>query len=152
MNKKLTQEAHEALQQFVRQVMGRSVAGLTAAPSYPSSVRLTEPLQICLLAVASRYAEHSLEMNEALLGLQEVGTEGWRALELIALLQEVAPVLLQEEARLEVTLQCRGIYLLERSEEMLAFWLRGTQEGEKKLIYRNYLAEIRRERTWGGAG
>jgi hypothetical protein len=138
MNKKQTQEPYEALQQFVREVMGRSVAALTATPSYPSSVRLTEPLQICLLAV-SRYPEHSLEMNEALIGPQEVGTEGWRASELIALLQKIAPALLQEEARLEVTVQSRGIYLLERSEEMLAFWLHGIQEGEKRPIYRNYL-------------
>jgi hypothetical protein len=58
---------------------------------------------------------------------------------------------LQEEARLEVTVQCRGIYLPERSEEMLAFWLRGIQEGEKKPIYRNYPAEIRGERNWTAA-
>lgn len=153
MNKKQTQELQEALQRYVQEAVERSFAVLTAPPSpYPSSLRLNEPLQICLLAVASRYPEHCLEMNEEVLGPQDVGTEGWRARELIVLLQNTAPALLQEEARLEVTLQRRGIYLLKCSEEMPAFWVRGTQEGEKRPIYRDHLAVIRGERAWGGAG
>lgn len=47
MNKKQTWELHEALQQFVWEAMRRSQAELTSASSsYPSSVQLTEPLQI----------------------------------------------------------------------------------------------------------
>ena len=148
MNKKQTLQLPEALQRFAQEAVQRSFTLLTAPPS----LRLTEPLQICLLALASRYPGHCLEMNEAVLGPQDVGTQGWRARELIVWLQNTAPALLQEEARLEVTLQRRGIYLLEHSEEMPAFWVRGTQEGEKRPIYRDHLAEIRGERAWAAAG
>ncbi len=152
MNKKQTLQLPEALHHFGQEAGERSFTVLTAEPSpYPSSLRLTEPLQICLLAVASRYPGHCLEINEVVLGPQDVGTQGWRARELIGWLQNTAPALLQEEARLEVTLPRRGIYLLNRSEEMPAFWVRGTQEGEKRPIYRDHLAVIRAERAWGGA-
>jgi hypothetical protein len=94
---------------FERHVHARSRPFST----YRSSLQLIEPLRICLLAVAHRYPTHSLDINEAVLGPQEMGAEGWRTTDLIELLQEVAPRLLPALARLEVTLQRRGIYLLD---------------------------------------
>ena len=40
----------------------------TALSSYPPSLRLTETLRICLLAISHRYPKHSLDINEAVLG------------------------------------------------------------------------------------
>ena len=113
--------------------------------SYPWPLQLTEPLQISLLAVANRYPSHSVDMNEAVLGLQPLGAEGWRALDLIELLQHTAPELLHEESRLEVTTQRRGIYLLELSEQLPAFWLHCGEEGEKMPDYRGGLASRQAE-------
>jgi hypothetical protein len=112
----------------------------TARFPYSLSLRLTENLRICLLAVIHRYPEHSVEMNEAVLGPQRLGAEGWRAEELLEWLQETAPDLLHEEARLEVTLQRRGIYLLQRSEEMPAFWLHCGEDGERRPVSWSHLA------------
>ena len=92
---------------------------------------MTETLRICLLAISHRYPKHSLDINEAVLGPQGLGAEGWRAADLIELLQEIAPQLLPAMAHLEVTTQRRGIYLLEYSEEIAAFWVHCGQEGEK---------------------
>ena len=71
--------------------------------------------QPCLLALESRYPYHIVDINEEVLGSQSLGAEGWSASDLIYLFQCTAPHLLQKQARLVVTAQKRGIYLLERS-------------------------------------
>ena len=48
--------------------------------------------------------------------------------------------LLQAKARLEVTAQRKGIYLLERSEEVPAFWVFCGELGEKPQPYRGNMA------------
>lgn len=110
-----------------------SYAQVHRAPfsTYWSSLQLTEPLRICLLAITHRYPKHSLDINEALLGTQDLGAEGWCATDLIELLQEIAPQLLPALARLEVTLQRRAIYLLDYSEEVAAFWIHSGGDGER---------------------
>jgi hypothetical protein len=117
----------------------------TTLSSYPLSLRLTEPLRICLLAIAHRYPKHSLDINEALLGPQDVGAEGWQATDLIELLQEVAPQMLPALARLEVTVQRRAIYLLDSSEEVAAFWLHCGGDGERIPVCQGNLALRRAE-------
>jgi hypothetical protein len=118
-----------------------------AAPlaRFPQWVQLTEPLRICLLAVAHRYPKHSLDINEAVLGPQDLGAEGWWATDLIELLQETAPQLLLTLAHLHVTTQRRGIYLLDYSEDIAAFWMHCGEDGEKTPIHRGDLALRRAE-------
>jgi hypothetical protein len=103
----------------------------TAVSPYPPSLRLTESLQICLLAFANRYPHHLIDINEAVLGPQQLGAEGWRAEDLVAMLQRTAPEMLHEEARLEVNVQRRGLYLPGRSQQTPAFWLHCGEKGEK---------------------
>ena len=121
---------------------GRFTARLA---SYPLSLQLTEPLRICLLAIAHRYPKQGLDINEALLGSQGLGAEGWQAVDLIELLQEIAPQLLPALARLEVTLQRRGIYLLDSSEDIAAFWVHCGEDGERMPVYQGNLALRRAE-------
>jgi hypothetical protein len=128
----LIQKQQEAFHSLAREA-AKSYFDVLAAPlsAYPPSLRLTETLQICLLALTSRYPHHLVDINEAVLGPQRLGAEGWRATDLIEWLQDTSPQLLQAMARLEVTTQRRGIYLLERSEETPAFWLHCGEAGEK---------------------
>jgi hypothetical protein len=72
-----------------------------------------------------------VDINEGVLGPQGVGAEGWKASDLIELLQSTAPELLHEEACLEVTLQRKGIYLIKCSEQTPAFWVHCGEKGEK---------------------
>jgi hypothetical protein len=126
------QKQQEAFQNLAKEAVERSFDVLAAPLSaYPPSLRLTENVQICLLAITSRYPHHLVDINEAVLGPQRLGAEGWRAADLIELLQETTPQLLQARARLEVTTQRRGIYLLDRSEEVPAFWIHCGEAGEK---------------------
>jgi hypothetical protein len=141
-----TQKQQEAFQRLIQEAMEDYFDFLhTAVPSYPSSLRLTESLQICLLAIASRYPRHLIDINEAVLGPQQLGAEGWRADDLIALLQSMAPEMLHEEARLEVNMQRRGLYLPGRSEQMPAFWLHCGEKGEKMPPARGTMAVRRAE-------
>jgi hypothetical protein len=73
----LTQEAAESYFDMLQ----------AALPFYPPSLRLTENVQICLLALASRYPHYLVDINEAVLGPQRLGAEGWRAEDLIEWLQ-----------------------------------------------------------------
>ena len=107
---------------------------------FAPTLQLTEKLQLCLLALANRYPHHSVNINEEILGPQTLGAEGWRAADLIELLQNTSPQLLQAKARLEVTAQRKGIYLLERSEEVPAFWVYCGEMGEKTPPYRGDVA------------
>jgi hypothetical protein len=142
------QEAFSRLaQQAVESSFNLLQAGL---PFYPPSLRLTENVRICLLALASRYPRHLVDINEAVLGPQGLGADGWRAEDLIEWLQTTVPELLQAPARLEVTLQRKGIYLLDRSEEAPAFWVHCGEAGEKMPSARENMiarqAEQRRRR------
>jgi hypothetical protein len=83
-------------------------------------MQLNDSFQVCLLAVASRYPEHVVDINEALLGPQSRGAEGWTSLDVIEILQDTAPELLQARALLVVDTQKSEIYLLEHSEEIPA--------------------------------
>jgi len=119
------------------------------AAFYPPSLRLNENLQICLLALASRYPQHILDINEELLGPQSLGAEGWRASDIIELLQRTAPETLQARACLEVNTQRKGIYLLENSGETPAFWVHCGECGEKMPLppYRGNMTARREKQT-----
>jgi heme-degrading monooxygenase HmoA len=135
----LTQELQGQMQKQRETLRGLAQEAVTsyfdmlqaAFPSYPPSLRLTENLRICLLALASRYPHHLVDIKEAVLGPQRLGAEGWQAADLIELLQHTAPQLLQARVRLEVTGQRKGIYLLERSEQIPAFWVHCGEAGEE---------------------
>jgi hypothetical protein len=86
-------------------------------------MRLNEPFQICLLALANRYPEHVVDINEALLGPQRFGSEGWTAPELVEMLQESNPSLLQIDAQLVIDSQRSEILLLHISDEQPAVFV-----------------------------
>ena len=116
------------VQESVASYFDALIAGLAF---FEPTLQLTEKLQICLLALASRFPHHSITINEAILGPQTLGAEGWKAVDLIELLEKTSPQLLQTKARLEVNSQRKGIYLQERSEEVPAFWVYCGEMGEK---------------------
>jgi hypothetical protein len=144
----LMQEMEHQIQQqqhVYQKLVQESVASyfdslLTGLTFFEPMLRLTEKLQICLLALASRYPHHRVTINEEILGPQAVRVEGWKAAELIELLEHTSPQLLQENARLEVNAQRKGIYLLEHSEEVPAFWVYCGVMGEKPPSYRDDMA------------
>lgn len=88
-------------------------------------MRLNETLQICLLALVSRHPEYTLDINEVLLGLQSLGTDGWKASDILELLQRTQPEILHAKALLVLDQQERSIYLMSRSEETPAFSIHG---------------------------
>jgi hypothetical protein len=83
-------------------------------------MQLNDSLQVCLLAVDSRYPEHVVDINEAVLGPQSRGAEGWTSQEVIEMLEDAAPELLQAMAQLVIDTQKTEIYLIEHSEEIPA--------------------------------
>jgi hypothetical protein len=77
---------------------------------------LHDVLQICLLALASRYPDHTLDMNETLPDFQcSFGAEGWTALDMIEMLESTRPELLQRPAYLIIDTQKSEIYVSELS-------------------------------------
>jgi hypothetical protein len=84
-------------------------------------MELYDTLQICLLALASRYQDHVVDMNEELLGSQELGASGWRVLDIIEHLESTQAELLEAMAHMVVDTQKSEIYLLEHGEEIPAF-------------------------------
>lgn len=68
-------------------------------------MRLNETLQICLLALANRFPDHVVDINEASLGPQSFGAAGWTVPNLIEMLQHTKPSLLQEHAQLIINSQ-----------------------------------------------
>lgn len=84
-------------------------------------MRLEDRLQVCLLSLASRYPKHVVDMNEAVLGSQCFGCKGWLALDMIELLEQTEPELLQAMSRLVVDCQRCEIYLTDCSEITPAF-------------------------------
>jgi hypothetical protein len=83
-------------------------------------MQLNDTLQICLLALASRYPQHVVDINEDLLGPQLLGADGWSSLDVIEMLEHTAPDLLQAMAKLVVDTQKSEIYLIEHGEEIPA--------------------------------
>jgi hypothetical protein len=86
-------------------------------------MQLNEKFQICLLALANRYPDHVVDINEALLGTQRFGSEGWLATDLIEMLQYNQPSLLQTPACLIVDEQKSEIFLLDTSKEVPAIFV-----------------------------
>ncbi len=84
-------------------------------------MQLEDTLQICLLALESRYPEHTIDFNLALPTAMTARKTGWQVHEIIAYLAMTSPEILQRMARLVINPQCSEIYLLERSEEQPAF-------------------------------
>jgi hypothetical protein len=84
---------------------------------------LTDRLQICLLALSSRYPEHVVDINEAVLGSQSLGAEGWSSLGLIELLECTQSELLQTIAYMVIDTQKCEIYLPEYATQMPAFFI-----------------------------
>jgi len=80
-------------------------------------------LRICLLALESRYPEHTLQLNEQILGYLGFCSESWRTQEMLELLEDAAPDLLQEHAHLVIDEQRSEIYLVNRAEHIAALWL-----------------------------
>jgi hypothetical protein len=141
-----SQKQQEAFQRLIREAIEDSFDVLqTAVSPYPPSLRLAESLQICLLALDSRYPHHLIDINEAVLGPQQVGAEGWKAKDLIELLQNTVPELLHEEARLEVNPQRTGLYLPGRSEHTPACWIHCGEKGEKMPPARGTMAKRQAE-------
>jgi len=135
------QKEQDAYQKLVQETVTSYFESLIIGLAFfAPTLQLTEKLQLCLLALDNRYPHHSVNINEAILGPQTLGAEGWRAADLIELLQNTSPQLLQAKARLEVTAQRKGIYLLERSEEVPAFWVYCGVMGEKIPPYRGDMA------------
>jgi hypothetical protein len=86
-------------------------------------MQLNELLKICLLALASRYPDSVVEINEAVLGQQSYRSEACSPLRLIELLQINAPQVLISPASVVIDAQKSEIYLIEQSEEIPAFWI-----------------------------
>ena len=83
-------------------------------------MHLNENLEICLLALASRYPGCLVEINEAVLARADLWQEDCTAEEALQRLLSRRPKFLQAPARLEINDQS-VIYLLDRSEELPAF-------------------------------
>ncbi len=118
---------------------------------YPQSLQLNESLQICLLALDSRYPRNIVDINEEVLGPQSLGAEGWTASDIIELFQNTAPQMLQAKARVVVNAQRRGIYLIELSEEKPALRIHCGEWGEKVPPYKGNMA-ARQENQASGHG
>lgn len=86
-------------------------------------MKLNEILKICLLALASRCPGSVVEINEDVLGHPMFWVETIHPLEALELLRSHAPALLQAPARIVIDAQESVIYLIDRSEEMPAFWI-----------------------------
>ena len=104
-------------------------------------MQLNERLEIGLLALANRYADHVVDINEAVLGPQELGAEGWTAQDMIEFLRLTQPALLDFQADLIINTQESVIYLPAHSTQTPAFHihvrgrlpdLKGDVESRKK--------------------
>ncbi|SRR6266487_4473663 len=103
-------------------------------------MKLNENLQICLLAIANRYPESTLDINQEVPGPQSFQAEKCTPLDLMERLQSEAPQLLRAPAQLVVNAQERAIYLVEQPQQTPAFWIRSRERTQKEAI-----ASLRRE-------
>ena len=86
-------------------------------------MKLHENLQLCLLALASRFPDDIVEVDEATLKLHISAPNGLTPQDMIEVLYRTNPLLLQTEACLVMNAQESTIYLLDCSERMPAFWI-----------------------------
>lgn len=86
-------------------------------------MQLNESLQNCLLALTSRYPENVVNINEDILKPQRLGADGWRALDILELLQSTHPEVLQTKARLVLDAQEGSIYLVDQSKKTPALYI-----------------------------
>jgi hypothetical protein len=86
-------------------------------------MKLHENLQLCLLALASRFPDDIVEVDEAVLDLHISAPDGLTPQDMIEVLYRTNPQLLQTEACLVMNAQESTIYLLACSERMPAFWI-----------------------------
>lgn len=107
-------------------------------------MKLNENLQICLLAIASRYPDSTLDINEEVLGPQSFQKQRCSPIELVERIQRYAPKLLQAPAQLVVDAQERAIYLVEQSLQTPAFWLHYREQTQAQ---EEEIASLRRENT-----
>lgn len=106
-------------------------------------MQLNERLEICLLALANRYADHVVDINEEVLGPQSLGAEGWLSLDMIEFLHLTNPVLLDAQADLIIDTQESVIYLPAYSAQIPALHvhcrgrlpaLKGNVESRKQTL------------------
>ncbi|GCE07943.1 universal stress protein [Dictyobacter aurantiacus] len=84
-------------------------------------MQLYDRLQICLLAVASRYPDAFVEINKDISNVPRLETACWKPLDLIDLLQSISPDMLQSMALLEIDAQKSHIHLTDCSSDTPAF-------------------------------
>jgi hypothetical protein len=68
-------------------------------------------MRICLLALDTRYPEHSVDIDAQICGLPGIPERNWKAIQVIELFDDMAPQLLVEPASLYITDQCCAIFL-----------------------------------------
>ncbi len=110
-------------------------------------MKLHENLQVCLLAIAARYPESTLDINKEVLRTQSLQTQHCTPVELMERLQSHAPQLLHAPAQLVVDAQECAIYLVEQSQHIPAFWLRYRERTQEEEIasLRKEMAVLRAE-------
>ncbi len=86
-------------------------------------MQLNERLEICLLALASRYPDHVVDINESVLGHQRSGADGWTARDLIEHFHRTQSTLLYAQAHLIIDTQMSEIYLPDYSEQTPAIFV-----------------------------
>ncbi|GHO94608.1 hypothetical protein KSF_046560 [Reticulibacter mediterranei] len=90
---------------------------------------LNDILQVCLLALDSRYPRHKVDINEAVLKRYNVKlqsgitTQGCTVSRIIEIFEKIAPTLLRSPAYLLIDASDCAIYLLEYSGEEPAFYI-----------------------------
>jgi len=72
---------------------------------------LHDIMRICLLALNTRYPEHSVDIDAQVCGLPEIPEKRWKAIQVIELFDDLAPHLLIEPASLYITDQRCAIFL-----------------------------------------
>jgi hypothetical protein len=87
------------------------------------TMKLHENLRLCLLALASRFPDDIVEIDEAILDLHIYASDGLTPQDMIEVLYRTNPQLLQTEACLVMNAQESTIYLPDCSEQMPAFWI-----------------------------
>lgn len=99
-------------------------------------MQLMDKLQICLLAIASRFPYHVVDINEDVLGEQSFEATGWTSLGIIEQLERTAPQLLQAKALLIVSQQKSEIYLVGHSKHVPALMVhcRGRLPASKSAL------------------
>lgn len=78
---------------------------------------LHDILRICLLALESRYPEHSMDIDAQICELQGLPEQEWTAFQVFELLDDLAPELLAEPATLVINEQCCAIFLPGRAKD-----------------------------------